>query len=65
LRALFNGWVRCWWFDEYNMSFPIIAEIAKRLRVAIVVHPLNWTQGQNKIDCVLEGVRDGTDKKEF
>jgi hypothetical protein len=30
-----------------------------------VVHPLNWTPGQNKINCVLEGVQDGTDKKEL
>jgi len=30
-----------------------------------VVHPLNWTQGQSKINCVHEGVQDGTDKKKL
>ncbi len=30
-----------------------------------VVHPLNETQGKNKINCVREGVQDGTDKKEL
>ncbi len=34
-------------------------------RYRAVVHPLNWTQGQNEINCVREGVQDGTDKKEL
>ena len=32
---------------------------------SIVVHPLNETQGKNKINCVHEGVQDGPDKKEL
>jgi NB-ARC domain-containing protein len=30
-----------------------------------VVHPLNWTPGKNKLDCVHEGVQYATDKTEF
>jgi hypothetical protein len=33
--------------------------------VRLVVHPLNGTQGKNKINCVQEGVQDGKDKKEL
>jgi len=33
--------------------------------VCPVVHPLNWTQDKNKINCVQEGVQDATNKKEF
>jgi hypothetical protein len=35
------------------------------LTIAIVVHPLNGTQGKNKINCVHEGVQDGPDEKEL
>ena len=31
----------------------------------LVVHPIKWTHGQNKLNCVHEGVQYGTDKKEF
>jgi hypothetical protein len=34
-------------------------------RMKFVVHPLNGTQSKNKINCVHEGVQDGTDKKKF
>ena len=30
-----------------------------------VVHPLNWTQGQNKINCVHKGVQNGSNEKEL
>jgi hypothetical protein len=30
-----------------------------------VVHPLNWTDGKNKLDCVDEGVPHATNEKEF
>jgi len=35
------------------------------LKKRCVVHPLNWTQDKNKINCVQEGVQDATNKKEF
>ena len=35
------------------------------IRIKLVVPPLNGTQGKSKINCVREGVQDGTDKKEL
>ena len=37
----------------------------KNLGEEVVVHPLNWTQGQNKINCVHEGVQNGSNEKEL
>ena len=34
-------------------------------QICSVVHPLNWTQGQNKINCVHEGVQNGSNEKEL
>lgn len=44
----------------HNGEFEVIFR-----RLNTVVHPLNWTQDKNKINCVQEGAQDATDKKEF
>jgi 4-hydroxybenzoate polyprenyltransferase len=46
------------------IDLPVDRLMAKRADHP-VVHPLNETQGKNKINCVHEGVQDGTDKKEL
>ena len=48
-------------------GFPIVPSVSELMTdwEKSVVHPLNWTHGQNKLNCVQEGVRNGTDKKEF
>ena len=53
-------------FEIRNHTFAgDLADKLSDLGYKPVVHPLNGTQGKNKINCVQEGVQDGKDKKEL
>jgi hypothetical protein len=54
------------YFVVGGFTFERLAQtLLENAKITSVVHPINETQGKNKLNCVQEGVQDGPDEKEL